>query len=249
MVEFPDFWGYTRLEYGNRGGLERVARVLEAAGVAVSCAVNSDVSMRYSAVVAEARDRGWEIIGHGTSSSIVIHDGMRGREEETLVHDALSSLREATGEPIRGWLSPSMSESQDTLDVLAACGVEYVLDWVNDDLPYELATTSGPLLSIPYAYELNDLYVLGEVKQTTWDYVDQVIDGARCLAAESRVGAGRSMCLAIHPWIMGVPHRVGYFESLLTRLRELSGVWWATPGDIADAYMEITAAGRQQGAS
>jgi hypothetical protein len=167
---------------------------------------------------------------------------MQAEEEERLVREALTRLRSATGQAVRGWLSPSMSESRNTLDLLASLGVEYVLDWVNDDLPYEMSTRAGPILSVPYAYELNDLHVIGELNQTTWDYVEQVADGAEFLVEESSDGAARSMCLAIHPWIMGVPHRAVYLEALLAKLRRLPRVWWTTPGDIADAYVGATEA-------
>ena len=41
--------------------------------------------------------------------------------------------------------------------MLAEEGIEYVSDWVNDDQPYEIRTQSGPLVSVPYTLELNDI--------------------------------------------------------------------------------------------
>src|SRR5205823_7594464 len=103
--------------------------------------------------------------------------------------------RAATGQPVTGWLSPSVSESLRTLDVLAEAGVRYVLDWVNDDWPYELRARGGALWALPCSHELDDLHLIATRGQTTWDYVDQVLEQARVLVAEAERCGGRVLCL------------------------------------------------------
>jgi hypothetical protein len=39
----------------------------------------------------------------------------------------------STGQQPRGWLSPALSESHRTLDILAENGIQYVGNWVNDE--------------------------------------------------------------------------------------------------------------------
>ena len=36
----------------------------------------------------------------------------------------------------RGWLGPALTETDNTLDILADAGIDYVADWCNDELPY-----------------------------------------------------------------------------------------------------------------
>lgn len=235
VVEYPDFWGWTRLDYGNRVGAERVIAAIAERSLPAAAAVNSALTERYPHLVRRLAETGWEIVGHGTTSSLVLHEGIPEDEERTIVREALGSLREATSQPVRGWLSPSLSESTRTLDLLAEAGVEYVLDWVNDDYPYAIRTPAGALHSLPYSYELNDLHVIASLGQPAWDYSEQVLEQARVLARESEHRGARAMALPVHPWVLGAPLRIGYLEGLLDSLAKLD-VWWATPGQIREAY-------------
>ena len=48
---------------------------------------------------------------------------------------------------------------------------------------------------------------------------------------------GQVMCLALHPYMMGQPHRIGHLERLLERMLSQDGVWFATGEEIADWYL------------
>jgi len=56
-----------------------------------------------------------------------------------------------------GWLSPWISESLATPHLLAEAGYSYTLNWCHDDQPVRKNTRHGPLWSIPYPQELNDI--------------------------------------------------------------------------------------------
>ena len=60
------------------------------------------------------------------------------------------TIRDYLGRPPRGWLGPGLTETWDTLDILAEEGIEYVSDWVADDQPFEIKTTTKPLVMVPY---------------------------------------------------------------------------------------------------
>jgi allantoinase len=55
--------------------------------------------------------------------------------ERELVQRSVGRLRELTGQSVRGWLSPGKLNSANTPDLLAAAGIDYFCDWVNDELP------------------------------------------------------------------------------------------------------------------
>ena len=61
-------------------------------------------------------------------------------------------------------------------------------------------------------------------------YPALVEDALKVLHAEG----GRSFQLGIHPWLMGMPHRIRYLDQTLTRLARLDAVWNTTLGAIAD---------------
>ena len=50
--------------------------------------------------------------------------------------------------------------------------------------------------------------------------------------------SGRVMPMAIHPFVIGVPHRIGAFEAVLTHITSHDDVWCATSDDIIAQYLD-----------
>lgn len=50
------------------------------------------------------------------------------------------------------------------------------------------------------------------------------------------VAHGRVMCIALHPYMMGQPHRIGHLDRALGHILAHDGVWVATGSEIADWY-------------
>jgi allantoinase len=46
----------------------------------------------------------------------------------------------------------------------------------------------------------------------------------------------RVMPISIHPYLTGVPHRIGYLEQLYDHIRGHEGVAWMTGEEILDWY-------------
>ena len=139
---------------------------------------------------------------------------------------------------MKGWYSPAHSETLNTLDLVAEEGVDYVCDWVNDDMPYQFRTANGPLLAMPLSNELEDRFILMDNLHSAESYMYQVMDACDLLLAEARAGGGgRILSLSIHPWMLGQPHRIGYLEKALDYITSQEGVWSAGAGQIADAFM------------
>ena len=53
---------------------------------------------------------------------------------------------------------------------------------------------------------------------------------------------GKVMNIALHPFIMGQPHRIDHLAGALQYILSHSGVWCATGSDIIDWYRQHTAA-------
>src|SRR5205807_8899793 len=62
-----------------------------------------------------------------------------------------------TGSKPVGWLGPGLTQTNDTPELLAAAGIKYIGDGVYDDEPTEIHTANGPLVTLPYTSELNDI--------------------------------------------------------------------------------------------
>lgn len=239
--EYPDFRDWTWRDYGNRIGLYRVADVLDAHGVRATAAVNSDLVRKRRSAVDEAKRRGWELIAHGTSSSVVHHADMPEELERSLIAEALTVVGEANGAPVRGWLSPGQSESRLTAEILAERGVEYLCDWPNDDVPVPFTTPGGPIWSLPVTNDLSDVNVMLSMHQTAPSWADQVVAAYDVLEKDAaRHGQGRLLCLQVHPWLMGQPHRIRHFRRAIAEIAGRPSCWLATGGEIVDAYRAAT---------
>ncbi|PYR80932.1 MAG: hypothetical protein DMF87_07200 [Acidobacteria bacterium] len=152
----PDVVNYAWREYGMRVGLWRLADVLDAAGVRATVALNSAVIEAHPKAVDEMKRRRWEFMGHGITNTENLA-GLPLEKERALIQAALKTIEQATGSRPRGWLGPGLTETYNTLDLLAEEGVIYCGDWNSDDQPYPMKVRMGVMFSIPYCMEINDI--------------------------------------------------------------------------------------------
>ncbi len=236
VTSYPDLRHYTLRDYGNRVGIFRIMNALAARGLTASVAVNAAVAVRYPALIQACVAQGWEIMGNGMDMDHLHYEGMGADEEKRLVDESLSVLRKASGQKVRGWLSPAKSESFATPDLVAAAGCDYLCDWVNDDMPYAFGSATGTLTAMPHPCDIDDYQILINNHHTEDDFRDALVDQFDVLYRESAEGGGRVMAISLHPWITGQPYRIGALEAALDHIVSRRGVWSATGAEIVDAW-------------
>ena len=133
---------------------------------------------------------------------------------------------------MKGWLGPGLTETFNTLDLLKEAGVEYVADWVNDDLPYRF---NNGLYSIPYSIELNDMPLFNIPSISVQDFERRIRDAFDVLYDEGATNA-RVLGIALHPFLIGSPHRIKYLDSALSYIAGHDKVWFATGEEIIASY-------------
>jgi len=139
-----------------------------------------------------------------------------------------------------GWLGPGLTETLETPELLVDAGIKYVGDWVYDDEPTTIRTAKGPLVTLPYTLELNDIPMM-IVQHHESDYLQRrVIDQFDRLYAESAHRA-KICSLAIHAYISGQPHRIKYLEAIYDHVRRHDGVVFWTGEEILDWYEKARA--------
>jgi len=233
---YPDYRYYSHRDYGNRVGIFRILKILDRLELKASVAMNAAVARRYPFLVEEVNRRDYEIIAHGVDMDHLHYGGLDPKKEKAQVEEAVTTLREISGQPVSGWLSPGRSESDNTLDLIAAEGIEYVCDWANDDLPYPIRTAHGEIHAMPHSLEIDDRLILLQYHHNEDAYAQQLIDQFDTLYAESENHGGRIMAITLHPWVIGHPYRVKPLERALTHIAEHKGVWSATGAEILDAF-------------
>ena len=230
----PDVLNSAWRDYGNRVGVWRMFDVLERHGVKGTCALNSDACEEYPQIIEAANQMGYEWMGHGENNSVLL-TGVGEKEEQQLIARAISRITEGTGQRPRGWLGPALTETANTPDILAEQGIEYVCDWANDELPYELTVKRGKLLSVPYTIEMNDIFAFMERRLTAETFCQMIIDQFDVLYEEG-TKSPRLMAISLHPFLIGHPYRSKYLDKALTHLKRREQVWWTTGSGIVDWY-------------
>jgi len=233
---YPDLRHYTLREYGNRVGIYRFLEAFDTYQVKPTFAVSARLAERYPYLLKRLVERGDEIISHGWHMDAPHYSGVDRDEESELVARSLDTLRNATGQAVAGWLSPSKSQSMNTPDLLVENGVRYMCDWINDDMPYNFRTSAGDIVSMPLSTELEDRFIMQANLHSESEYADQVQDAFDYLYAEAVEQGGRMLALSIHPWMLGQPHRIGRLEQVLEYITDHDGVWSASAGEICAAW-------------
>jgi allantoinase len=235
-MPYPDLRHYTLRDYGNRVGIYRILKALDQTNVKASFAINAELAERYPELLRHINARGDEVLGHSWNMDTAHAGGLALAEETALIQKSLSTLRSATGQPVRGWLSPGKLNSENTPDLIKAAGIDYFCDWVNDELPYAFHTRNGDLWALPLATEIEDRFVVMDNQHSEASWAQQVVDACDLLLTESRREGGRLLSLSLHPWVMGQPHRIKHVESALAYVMAQPGVWNAAPGQIVAAF-------------
>jgi len=229
---YPDVRAYSQRAYGNRVGVFRIMRALAQHGIKATAAVDVWTARNCPALVASLVEYGWEIAGHGHAVTQVISEKMTEADERKYIRTALRALEDVFGARPAGWHGPEYGESTRTPALLAELGVKYVMDWPNDEQPYRMTTDGGPLISLPVAVDLDDVFSYWQrrIPMARWQRaVSEAIDQLLLDGSES----GRMMLLNLHPWMIGQPWRISFLEALLEDIAKRKGIWFTTAGEIA----------------
>ncbi|CAM5319544.1 Chitooligosaccharide deacetylase OS=Afipia felis OX=1035 GN=uao PE=3 SV=1 [Afipia felis] len=229
----PDVPNWSWHEYGMRVGFWRLLDSLRARKIKASAAINGKViESEYEPVARAIRESGWNFMGHGYHQRPV-----------HLLEDQLGDIRRTFdvisnywGEAPRGWLGPGLHETPETLDYLSEVGFDFVVDWPIDDHPVLMTTRKGGMVSIPYSLEMGDLPLMVAHRHDSAVWFNRVRDQFDRLYMEGETQP-RVMSMSIHPYIMGAPHRMKYFEATLDHILARSDVWFTTAEDICDWFL------------
>ncbi|WP_347559045.1 polysaccharide deacetylase family protein [Robbsia sp. KACC 23696] len=242
----PDVLNYSWREYGNRVGAWRCLDLFDDLALPSGVLLNTALYDHCPELIAAFVARGDELIGHGHTNAMRQSDLDRETERALLAH-CRKRIATESGVTPAGWLSPWISESFATPDLLHETGYRYTLNWCHDDRPTSMHTASGPLWSIPYPQELNDIPMIVGRKMDGRHFADMIIDQfdeMREQAARARQPQGLVMGIALHPYLVGQPYRLRHLRRALRHIaaaRHDGDVWITTPGAIARHMDSVTA--------
>ncbi|MCR9125598.1 MAG: polysaccharide deacetylase family protein [Rhodobacteraceae bacterium] len=234
----PDVPNYGWVEYGMRAGMPRIMAMLAERGLPCSAFMNAQVCDVYPALADAVVAAGWELVGHGWfQQSLKQVD-----DEAAVIRRSLSRLAQAGGTPVRAWLGPGLGETEATPDILKAEGVEFLHDWVVDDLPVWMRTRHGPMVALPYTFELNDVPIWA-IQQSSSDEMLKRLKATLAVFERELEQNPRVLTLALHPHIIGVPHIAHYFAQALDLLLQRDDTVFVTSSVLGDWFVAADGTG------
>ena len=230
--EPPDVANYSWVEYGMRCGLPRLFDVLGRRGIKASAWMNAQCADVYPSAAERAASAGWDFVGHSWFQRSL----KEVEDEEAEVRRSLDRLEKLTGKRVRGWFGAGGGETVRTPEVLKRCGLEFTHDWLLDDLPCWMSTAEGPLLCLPYTWEINDVPMWAVQGQSSDELLKRLTATLDVLEREVETNP-RVLSIGLHPHIAGVPHRIYYLEKALDMLMSRADTIFVTSGEIADWFV------------
>ena len=231
----PDILGYGLRDYGNRVGVWRLMELFDRLELPVTVSLSMAVLDMYPDLAQAMMERQWEFMSHGLYNTRY-HWNMSEDEERQAIAQCQEIHLRHTGRALRGWFSPAASNTLRTPDLVAESGISYLCDLYHDDQPTPIRVRSGELTSLPYSMEINDS-IAWRRGQEAEAFARQIRDEFDVLYAEG-AEHGRVMNIAVHPFIMGQPHRIDALDHALQYIRSHEGVWFATGAQIVDCYRQ-----------
>ena len=240
-----DVWdtaNWTWREYGQRVGIWRLIDVFDAAGVKPSCTVNGMIMTERTRIVDAVNQRGWELVPHNWAQNDLLTDYTGKPElERAVIKRTLEQYMQAIGRPAQAWLSSALRGTAYTPVFLKEFGLIAYCDYLNDDQPYLIQTTHGPIVCVPYSNDINDFNLFARGGMSASAGLETVKLCFDQLYAES-AASGRLMNFGMHPHVMGQAHRIGALRDFIDYAKAHEGVWFASREEIATWYLDIHAA-------
>ena len=231
----PDVLGYSHRDFGNRVGHQRLVEVMETHGFKGSVSLSVAMCQHHPEIINQVNALGWEFFSHGIYNTRYSY-GMDEAQERSLIEDSIETVRATTGQTIKGWLAPALTHTPRTLDLIAEYGLTYTCDLYHDDQPGPVHVKKGRLVSMPYSIEVNDHYGFLVYNMSPREYAQTLIRQFERLAEEG-ANSGTVMCIPLHAYLIGQPHRIAAFGEVLRHIAADGRAWITRSGDIADYYL------------
>ena len=224
---------YSWRDYGNRIGFWRLMDMFDDLQIPVQHQINTAIYDECPDIPERIRSRNDEFLGHGYTNSEE-QGGLSEQKEKDLIAKCTATITKHEGKAPTGWMSPWLSNSETTMDLLQEAGYRYVMDWTMDDQPVWIKTRGGKILSMPYPVEANDNRGIVWYRYTSSEFTDMLIDNFDEMLEQTQRDGHPLVCpISLHPFVVGRPYRIRQLRRALEHiLKYKDRIWLTRPGDI-----------------
>jgi peptidoglycan/xylan/chitin deacetylase (PgdA/CDA1 family) len=232
-----DTANWTWREYGQRIGVWRLIELFDDLGVAPSCTCNGMILTERRRIIDAVKERGWELVPHNwAQNDLLTYYAHKPDEERAVIRKTLDKYEEVVGKPAQAWLSSAIRGTVYTPAFLKEFGLIAYSDYLNDDQPYLIDTSHGPIVCVPYSNDINDFNMFARGGLSTRDGIEMLKLCFDQLYAEG-LKTGRIMNVGLHPHVIGQPHRIAALREFIEYTKGRSNVWRPSREQIAAWYL------------
>ena len=123
---------YSWRDYGNRVGVWRCLELFDELKLPAAALINTALYGNCPEVIEACVKRGDDLVGRGHTNSERQGEMSEDKERALLLY-CKEEIRTASKSDPSGWLSPWISESAVTPDLLAETGYRYTLNWLHPE--------------------------------------------------------------------------------------------------------------------
>jgi peptidoglycan/xylan/chitin deacetylase (PgdA/CDA1 family) len=222
-------------DYGLRVGIWRIFRLLDELRLPATILLNSLVCENFPDIVERIKRRRDDVCAHGRTNAEAL-GAFWEHDEAAIIAEVTETLTRHFGERPSGWMGPGAAESAVTSDLIKEAGYTHNLGWPVDDQPIWMRTRAGPILSVPYPMELNDIGTNVYRDHTGQEFADMVVEQFDELVEQSSEQP-LVMSVSLHTFITGQPFRLRPVRRALKHCVEhklRDRVWYTRAVDIAN---------------
>src|SRR5260221_1442308 len=223
-------------QYGNRVGVPRILALLERHAVPASFFVPAVIALLYPEEQRRVVKQGHEIGIHGW-----IHERnstLGYQDERELMLRSADTLDKITGTPPVGMRTPSWDYSQHTLSIIREMGLAYDSSLMADDEPYELIEDGKAtgIVELPVEWIRDDAVYFNMNRYSAlrpYTPPSAVLEIFKSEFDEAVKEKGLFL-LTMHPHYIGHRSRLALLDRLITHIKSVPGVWFATHAQVAE---------------
>jgi len=214
-------WG----RYGVLQGIHRILRILKRHNAKASFMTNGVIAELYPADVRKVFEQGHDIYGHSYAMD-VIPTYLDESAEIANIKRTTDLIVNACGYTPKGWISPRLTGSTKTSELLIENGYKWHSDCMDDDLPYLEKYPNGDIMAIPFTMEINDMPHSVRYGNSPGELVHdflRTIDWMTQFEPNSTL-----MNFTAHTHVYGRPAGALVFDQLIELASNRSDIWLTT---------------------
>ncbi|MGZ8489163.1 MAG: polysaccharide deacetylase family protein [Candidatus Binatia bacterium] len=216
-------------EFGAKVGLKRLLGICDRYDVKTSVQVNGLTCVYYPELVKDCYDRGHELVAHGWDQGERLYMLTREQERENILK-TIDAIVKVTGERPKGWSSPGVRPTDNTVELLAETGLEFHCDFHDDEMPYPIWVGDKLIIEFPHQYTINDHRMQEE--GTRQEFFEKFTDE---FDYRYRIGDKNPTMMNVitHAYLISRIPFIDTFEKIIGYAKNHKDVWFARRGDVA----------------